>query len=64
MKEFFKDPFNVMTVLVVLAIACFIIVIVCSIYGMMIDHYCTYELPVTEAIKTPQCKPYLKYLIK
>lgn len=64
MKEFFKDPINIIAILIVLAFICFTIAAVASIYGMMVDHYCTYEISITEAMNTPQCKPYLKYLIK
>lgn len=64
MKEFFKDPINVMTILVILALICFILAVVFSVYGMLVDHYCTYEISITKAMNTPQCKPYLKYLIK
>lgn len=60
MKEFFENPLNVLGTIAVIMIILFVMAFLIAFHNMMVDHYCTYELPKEEAIKIPKCKPYFK----
>lgn len=60
MKEFFESPLNVLSTIAVIMVLTFVIIFLIAFHNMMIDHYCTYELPIEEALKEPKCKPYFK----
>lgn len=60
MKDFFKDPFNVIGSIAVIFILIFVIIFTIAFHNMLIDHYCNNDISISEAYKDPRCKPYLR----